>query len=121
MAQGHDGPTFKGMVHAIEQEVVHISFHVSFQGDGRRFNVRFSLQRTPIRREHQALVATIPSPQRLLFPGPGFEGLERPIGVSEAGIALFNSSIGTNIPQLQAVKSILHLRPGTAPLIIYGP
>ncbi|KAI0747145.1 P-loop containing nucleoside triphosphate hydrolase protein [Daedaleopsis nitida] len=114
------GATFKGVVHEIRQEQVHIDFHPSFDGNG-RFNVRFQLNRTSLRRMHQALVASIPSPQRVLFPGPGFEGLDRPIAVSEAPVALFNSTIGQNAEQLAAIKAILHLRVGTAPYIVFGP
>ena len=121
MVQGHEGgPTYKGDVREIRQELVVISFHLTFD-DGQLFNVRFQLSRTPLRRMHQALVAPSLQHKRLLFPEPGMEGLERPMGPADAKILPFNSSIATNPHQSQAVKSILHLRPGSAPFIIDGP
>ncbi|KAI0690995.1 P-loop containing nucleoside triphosphate hydrolase protein [Cerioporus squamosus] len=115
------GQTFKGMVHEIQEERVRINFHTSFHAAGTRYNVRFTLNRTPVRRQHQALIARIPSPQRLLFPVAGFEGLERPITASESRLGLFNSTIGTNPAQLEAVNSILNLKEGAAPFIVFGP
>ncbi|KAI1789433.1 P-loop containing nucleoside triphosphate hydrolase protein [Ganoderma leucocontextum] len=116
------GRTFKGVVHDIRQEEILVSFHPDFPGGaGRPFNVRFQLNRTPLRRQHQAIVATIRSPRRLLFPELGDEGLEIPVTGADSHLALFNSSIGTNIPQLAAVMSIVQLRPGSAPFILFGP
>ncbi|RPD55542.1 P-loop containing nucleoside triphosphate hydrolase protein [Lentinus tigrinus ALCF2SS1-7] len=115
------GQTFKGLVHEIQDERVLVHFHTSFNATGMRYNVRFQLNRTTLRRQHQALVAKIPSPQRLLFPVPGFEGLDRPLTAAESTLELFNSRIGTNPEQLQAVNSILHLKTGSAPFVVFGP
>lgn len=115
------GKTFKGIVHDIRQEEVAVSFHDDFPGAARPFNIRFQLNRTPLRRMHQAIVATIHSPQRLLFPELGDEGLEHPVVGADSRLTLFNSSIGTNAPQLAAVMSILGLRPGCAPFVLFGP
>ncbi|TFK80574.1 P-loop containing nucleoside triphosphate hydrolase protein [Polyporus arcularius HHB13444] len=115
------GQAFKGMVHEIQEERVRINFHASFHGTGTHYNVRFTLNRTPLRRQHQALVAPIRSPQRLLFPVSGFEGLERPVVASDLRLGLFNSTIGGNPAQLEAVISILQLKIGAAPFIVFGP
>ncbi len=109
------------MVHEIQEERVRINFHASFHGTGTRYNVRFTLNRTPLRRHHQALVAPIRSPQRLLFPVSGFEGLERPVVASDLRLGLFNSTIGGNPAQLEAVISILQLKIGAAPFVVFGP
>ncbi|TBU29435.1 P-loop containing nucleoside triphosphate hydrolase protein [Dichomitus squalens] len=115
------GTTFRGLVHEIRQEDVLVSFHPDFPGAGQRFNVGFQLNRIPLRRQHQALVAKNASPQRLLFPNPGQEGLETPVSGVDSRRILFNSSIGNNVPQLIAVQSITQLRPGSAPFNLFGP
>ncbi|PIL27838.1 hypothetical protein GSI_10992 [Ganoderma sinense ZZ0214-1] len=119
--EGGGGRTFKGIVHDIRQEDVRISFHPDFPGASRTYNVRFQLNRTPLRRMHQAIVATIKSPRRLLFPEAGDEGLESPVAGTDSRLQLFNTSIGGNAPQLAAVESILQLRPGCAPFVLFGP
>ena len=119
--EGGGGRTFKGIVHDIRQEQIRVSFHPDFPGASRSYNVRFQLNRTPLRRMHQAIMATIRSSRRLLFPELGDEGLESPIEVTGSQLRLFNTSIGTNAPQLAAVESILQLRPGCAPFVLFGP
>ncbi|KAI0674635.1 P-loop containing nucleoside triphosphate hydrolase protein [Trametes maxima] len=114
------GKTYKGYVHGVRLEVIHVSFHPSFSNAG-RYNVKFQFNRTPIRRLHQALLAKSTSATRLLFPLPVHAPLDRAIRSKEAPLSLFNTSIGTNAAQLQAVKSILHMKSGAAPFIIFGP
>ena len=109
------------MVHEIQDERVRVHFHLSFNTTGTRWNVRFQLNRTTLRRQHQALVARIPSPQRILFPVPGFEGLDTPFAAADSQLELYNSRIGTNPEQLEAINSILHLKTGSAPFIVFGP
>ncbi|RPD55533.1 P-loop containing nucleoside triphosphate hydrolase protein [Lentinus tigrinus ALCF2SS1-7] len=120
-ADGTEGRTHEGFVHDVQMETIRVSFHGSFQAEGRRYNVSFQLNRVPLRRQHQALNSSLPNPGRLLFPDPGQEGLERPLGFNEDPVDLFNALISTNPAQLQAVKSILRLRQGAAPFIIFGP
>ena len=115
------GHTFKGIVHSIRSEQVYVHFHTNFQAIGKTFNVRFQLNRTALRRQHQALAATIPHPERLLFPEDGHEGLDAPIGPDDAQIGLFNTTLSDNVVQRQAVKSIMELKFGSAPFIVYGP
>ena len=121
MVQAEDGHrTFKGDVCDISQEEVKVIFNSEFD-EGQRYNVRFQLNRTPLRRMHQALETQSATHLRLLFPEPGMEGLERPMVPGDGNITLFNSTIQDNPHQTQAVQSILHLRPGSAPFIIDGP
>ena len=119
--QAGAGVTFKGIVYEIHLENILVSFHLNFPGEGQRFNVCFQLNRTPLRRQHQALVASIPAPQRLLFPEVGQEGLAEPVSGVDSSITLFNDSIRQNIPQLIAIQSIILLRIGSAPFILFGP
>ena len=113
--------SFQGFVHDVRAEEIYVHFHGTFQAIDRRYNVFFQLNRTTLRRQHQALLAPIPKPERLLFPEPGQEGLASPVAPGEPQFELFDISIGGNAHQLQAVKSILSLRPGTAPFVVFGP
>lgn len=113
--------THKGIVHNIAMDHVHINFHNSFVGTGRRFNVCFSLNRTPLRRQHQALTVTCPASRELLFPLPGHEGVAAPLHPTASPVTLYNAAIGNNAAQLQAVRTIINLREGSAAFIVFGP
>lgn len=113
--------THKGIVHDIGVDHVRISFHKSFVGTGRRFNVCFSLNRTPLRRQHQALTVTCPASRELLFPLPGHEGVAAPLHPTASPVTLYNAAIGNNAAQLQAVRTIINLREGSAAFIVFGP
>ncbi len=113
--------THKGIVHDVRMDNVRISFHKSFEGTGRRYNVCFALNRTPLRRQHQALTAACPASRELLFPLPGNEGVAAPLTPTALSVALYNTAIGDNAAQLQAVRTILNLREGSAPFIVFGP
>ena len=120
-ADGSEERTHEGYVHDVYMETIRVSFHGSFRAGGTRYNVSFKLNRVPLRRQHQALNASTPDPQRLLFPLPGSEGLAQALGPNDVPISLFNPLIASNHAQLLAVKSILRLRPGSAPFDILGP
>ncbi|KAI0360350.1 P-loop containing nucleoside triphosphate hydrolase protein [Trametes cingulata] len=115
-----DGRTHRGYVHQVRRDDIRVGFHSSFTG-AERYHVRFQYNRTPIKRQHQALLVTSTSSQRLLFPLPGHEGLAVAITPPQCPLTLFNPLLGTNVAQLQAVKSILRLRTGSAPFILFGP
>lgn len=117
---GGQGHTHKGYVHHVRRDDICVSFNASFKA-GARYTVRFLYNRTPIRRQHQALLASSAASQRLLFPIPGFEGLAQAITPAQYPLTLYNTQIATNAAQLQAVKSILQLRTGAAPFIVFGP
>lgn len=123
LVQGsQDGrPTFRGFVHDIRLEHVCVKFHPSFKS-GWKYNVRFELSRTSVKRQHQALLTPpTESTERLLFPRSEHAPLDRAIPLYEDHSKLFNTQIGNNAPQLQAVKSILNMKEDSAPFILFGP
>ncbi|KAI0634733.1 P-loop containing nucleoside triphosphate hydrolase protein [Trametes polyzona] len=111
-----------GYVHAVRLEHILVHFHRSFDVSG-TYIVRFSYNRTPIKRQHQALVTLSTSIRRLLFPLPEHAPLPHPLQSNdpECQLSLYNTKISGNAPQLQAVASVLYMRPGAAPFIIFGP
>lgn len=116
------GRCFEGWVHVVRLDDVGIDFHASFKPTaGQRFNVRFKLNRIPLLRQHQALSAFPPAPQRFLFPVAGHAGLGHAPTAVDLPFSPCNPLVATNPAQLQAVRSILRLRSGAAPFIIYGP
>ena len=119
-SQGSDTRTHRGFVHEVALDHVRVGFHSSFDGSA-IYTVRFQFNRTPIRRQHQAVLVQSTSSQRLLFPNPGDEGIELPIMPTQNPIDLFNPVIASNPAQLQVVKSVLNLKSNTAPFSIYGP
>ncbi|KAM5543431.1 hypothetical protein V8D89_002682 [Ganoderma adspersum] len=115
--------THEGFVHTVRLDNIRFSFHRSFNASSRRFNLNVGLQlnRTPIRPQHQALCAATPAAKRLLFPNQTQAGLARPLTPGEVPLTKFKNLIASNPAQLQAVKSITSLKPGMAPVIIFGP
>ncbi|KAH9930517.1 P-loop containing nucleoside triphosphate hydrolase protein [Epithele typhae] len=121
-SNGPSGQTHRGFVHTVRNEDICVSFHSSFDG-GSRYNVRFEYNRVPIRRQHQALSVPSPSSQRLLFPQMADQGVPNTVSAQQlAGhVITFNTLVASNAAQIQAVKSILHLKPSAAPFVIFGP
>ncbi|RDB30431.1 putative helicase MOV-10 [Hypsizygus marmoreus] len=117
-----EGHWFEGGVHVVRKEEVGLRFNASFRGWTRdqRYNVRFKLNRYPVRRQHQALDTAF-SEERVLFP----EGVHVPRGPypkqADVRLRVINPLIATNPPQLQAVISIVKQAPGAAPFVIFGP
>jgi helicase MOV-10 len=123
--QKHGGPPgqwFEGYVHVVRKEEVGLRFHVSFKGwtSQQRYNIRFKLNRFPLRRQHQAL-ATAFSPDRILFPREHHD-LDRNYRVqADVQLRTYNALIASNPPQLQAVISIVHQKQGSLPFAVFGP
>ncbi|KAG6857049.1 hypothetical protein H0H87_010405 [Tephrocybe sp. NHM501043] len=116
-----EGHWFEGGVHAVRKEEVNLRFNRSFRGaPGQLFNVRFKLNRYPVRRQHQALDGAF-SEERVLF--PEHTHIQSKAHPRQADVRLrpVNPLIGTNGPQLQAVISIVKQPPGSLPFIIFGP
>lgn len=107
-------------MHDVRLDNIRVHFHSSFRVT-ERYNVRFEYNRTPIKRQHQALMARSTSSQRLLFPLPQHVPLHHTLQDNRDPITLYNRQIATNAPQLQAVKSILNMKDNAAPFIIFGP
>ncbi|KAK7046911.1 Rna helicase [Favolaschia claudopus] len=117
-ASGH---WFEGGVHFVRKEEVGLRTHSSFRASpADRFNIRFKLNRYPLRRQHLAL-DTAYSEDRVLFPVAQHVPTIPYPTPSSAKLRVFNSLIGTNAPQLQAVVSIVKRPPGSVPFVIFGP
>lgn len=114
------GHWYEGGVHLVRKEEVGLRFHSSFEGwtKEQKYNIRFKLNRYPMRRQHQAL-DTVFSPDRILFPIESH--IQRCGSPSLSGIRVYNRLIATNPPQLEAITSILAQKPGAAPFAIFGP
>ncbi|THV07182.1 RNA helicase [Dendrothele bispora CBS 962.96] len=118
---------FQGIVHVVRKEEVGLRFHHSFSANpSDRFQVRFKLNRIPMRRQHQAMDYTVFSQDRVLFPTE-VHVPTTPIprvprnGTVPTDLRLRNTLVGTNEPQLQAVLSIVKSEPGSLPFVIFGP
>ncbi|KAJ7323066.1 P-loop containing nucleoside triphosphate hydrolase protein [Mycena albidolilacea] len=115
------GHWFEGGVHFVRKEEVGLRFHGSFRASpADRFNVRFKLNRHPLRRQHLAL-NTVYSEDRVLFPLPLHVPTTSYPTQARARLGVFNPLIATNAPQLQAVVSIVKRPPGSVPFVIFGP
>ncbi|KAG9000495.1 hypothetical protein FRB93_012700 [Tulasnella sp. JGI-2019a] len=108
----------------VEQVQVALVFNPSFHAiRNQHFDIRFRLNRTPIRRMHQALETSCLEP-RLLFPTPQIVQtlrMKKPSTGDMAGLAPFDRKIAQNAPQWLAVGAIAKLRPGAVPFVVFGP
>lgn len=114
-----DNRWFEGHVHLVRQAEVGLRFHTSFDAYSphTRFNIRFHLNRTAVRRQHQVLETAF-SEERILFPTPlHLLPLANPL----PSINFVNKIIETNEPQAQAIKSIVGQAPGSMPFVVFGP
>ncbi|XP_023327482.1 putative helicase MOV-10 isoform X3 [Eurytemora carolleeae] len=85
--------------------------------NGMKVDVRFSLNRFCLRTMHRAVeIAAKDGLLSSLFPTDIKE-----VQVPSTSITPYNRNIETNLPQLQAVKSIVAGTAGHLPYIIYGP
>ncbi|KAI5120592.1 hypothetical protein M0805_008070, partial [Coniferiporia weirii] len=113
---------YRGFVHDVRERSVLLRFSPKFQGlSGQKYAIRFQLNRTVFRREHQAVLFK-PFLNRISFPSGAHSGQLH--AVSEAAtesVQLFNRDISSNAPQLRAVATILHLPLGSIPFIVFGP
>ncbi|KAL1743982.1 P-loop containing nucleoside triphosphate hydrolase protein [Schizophyllum fasciatum] len=113
------GRWYEGRVHVVRQAEVGLKFHTSFGWtSSQRYTVRFKLNRVPLRRQHQALDMVFSQPRALY---PDEEHLLSATRFSTAGIRTINPLMGTNLPQLQAVASIVKLPKGSLPFVVFGP
>ncbi|KAI0075957.1 P-loop containing nucleoside triphosphate hydrolase protein [Panus rudis PR-1116 ss-1] len=119
------GHWFEGHVHFVRLLEVGLRFHESFTGHvpTSRYNIRFKLNRLPLRRQHEVLMNAF-NAKRLLFPMERNILLHQP--PSEAQIAsfqrfIYNPLIAGNDRQMLAVVSITSLPPGSPPFVVFGP
>ncbi|KAG6811022.1 hypothetical protein H0H92_009325 [Tricholoma furcatifolium] len=116
------GRWFEGGVHHVRKEEVSLRFDRSFRGwaPDQLFYVRFKLNRYPARRQHQALDSAF-SEERVMFPGQKFLPKGTYPKPADVRLQLANPLIEKNLPQLQAVVSIVKQPPGSLPFVIFGP
>ena len=116
-AEGH---WYQGRVHVVRQAEVGLRFHKSFgeSSTTQPYNVRFKLNRIPVKRQHQAM-DTVFTQDRVLFPLAAH--LPSSDATGNQPIKVFNSLIQSNQPQLLAVKSIVNQTPGSPPFVVFGP
>lgn len=116
--QGH---WFDGRVHVLRQLELGLRFHGSFSWSAsQRYNIRFKLNRIPMRRQHQAMDSAF-SQTRVLFPLKDQLPTKPYPSPAQKKLELFNTKLATNSPQLQAVCSIVSQAPGSVPFVIFGP
>ncbi|KAG9002612.1 hypothetical protein FRB94_003760 [Tulasnella sp. JGI-2019a] len=114
---------FEGRVLLLKQREVGLVFHGSFHCNaGDKFDARFTVNRIPMRRMHEALDVPF-FPNRVLFPTLRHViGRRTPPNDHElTQIETRNPLIATNRPQLEAVAAILEMKPAGPPFVIYGP
>ncbi|KAI0062690.1 P-loop containing nucleoside triphosphate hydrolase protein [Artomyces pyxidatus] len=113
------GRWFEGHVHVLRQQEVGLRFHGSFPPPVNRelHNIRFKLNRIPLRRQHQALDGGFIE-SRVLFPQQRHVEAMTPLTVS---ITHYNERISGNGPQSDAVRAVASRPPGSVPFVIFGP
>ncbi|TPX32696.1 hypothetical protein SmJEL517_g04200 [Synchytrium microbalum] len=117
-----DDPTetrYEGYTHRVEQEQVLLSFHDRFRQRvfvrGRKFNIMFQFNRTPIKRQHQALDLTKTLPREVLFPSIA------PPRATSAKPADLSGLRGLNEEQTAAVRNVVENSCSYLPYVIFGP
>lgn len=109
---------FSGGVHFVRKESVGLRFDPSFKWTaGQVYNIRFKLNRIPLRRQHQALDTAFKQ-DRVLFPSP--EHIQGPLNAN-VHLNIVNKLIANNPNQLLAVKGIVGQQAGAVPFVIFGP
>lgn len=113
------GQWFEGCVHFVHKGGVGLKFHKSFPkpDKNQRYNVRFKLNRHPLRRQHQALGSAF-APERLLFPMQLHVHARTD---DTAPIRPHNRILANNARQLEAVSAIVNNPPGSVPFVVFGP
>jgi helicase MOV-10 len=112
---------YEGHVHYVRELQVALRFHRSFPKDVTqlRFDVRFQLNRIPLRRQYQTLRA-VHHALHLLFPRPT-HAVQSTTILSGNIHTLHDRKIANNPRQLWAIERILTLPSMSAPFIIFGP
>jgi hypothetical protein len=113
-----DGKWYEGVVREVLQQEVCLRFARAFRGriPGNQFSVRFGFNRTPMRRQHQALNAPF-NEERVFFPVAGHIKASLP----GAPLVFKNGVIAANPAQKLAVETIIRLPPGSPPFVVFGP
>jgi helicase MOV-10 len=113
-----DDKWFEGVVHDLRSDGVGLRFAPSFQvSQTARYSVRFTFNRYPLRRQHQALHRPFME-DRVFFPVAAHI---KSIPANATRLALHNHLIGSNHNQLLAVRTIVNLPVSSHPFVVYGP
>lgn len=116
-----------GYVHKVRDlgVLVHLSRDFPFFS-GADYDVEFTLNRLPLRRQHQA-VCSVNTPtgriaRRILFPDLSrHAGILARRAVAEDDWSPINRQMVDNGPQKDAVRRILEMEEGSPPFIVFGP
>ncbi|EIN09075.1 P-loop containing nucleoside triphosphate hydrolase protein [Punctularia strigosozonata HHB-11173 SS5] len=117
-----DDKWYQGRVHELHNTSVDVRFSDSFSTfRGNSFDVRFVLNRLPLRRAHQAVAIKYPL-THVLFPATRDLAPLRTVTEAQMeAVRLVNRRIAEDREQLQAVATILHRPAGSVPFVIFGP
>ncbi|KAF7323583.1 RNA helicase [Mycena kentingensis (nom. inval.)] len=120
-----DGPWYEGRVHQVHQKHLSLRFGDNFSTyRGTKFDVRFTLNRLPLRRMHQALT-NASNQERILFPTvdhmKGKRNVRRCSEEQIAAIVPVNRLVAEDREQLETVAAIVNRPRGTVPFVIFGP
>ncbi|KAJ6572149.1 P-loop containing nucleoside triphosphate hydrolase protein [Mycena capillaripes] len=117
-----DGPWFEGRVHKVHQTHVSLRFDEKFSTyKGTKFDVKFTLNRLPHRRMHQALTNSFKE-SRFLFPRAEHISRNQRVSASQRdSVTPVNRRIAEDPEQFETVAAILHQPPGSPPFVVFGP
>lgn len=115
---------YEGVVHkvSLNEVTLHLGSNFSMHKHAsRRVDVRFKLNRMPLRRGHQAV--TIHNKlARILFPGPEHILNSQPVNSAQMAEGdLVDRTLADNVEQMKTVATIIAMPPGSVPFIVYGP
>ncbi|KAF8343993.1 P-loop containing nucleoside triphosphate hydrolase protein [Cantharellus anzutake] len=114
------GPWFQGRVEEVERERVHLKFHENFGRqhiEGMQYEVHFKLNRSSLRRMHQAMSIQVHD-TRLIYPAINHVYGHVPELPSPGW---FNRDIQNNLAQQRAVLMVMYAPRDSIPLLIHGP
>ncbi|KAG8900482.1 hypothetical protein FRC00_012708 [Tulasnella sp. 408] len=119
---GESKVTHGGYVHRLRGLGVLLSLHKDFPYYPRlTYDVEFTLNRLPFRRQHDAVRTQGSNNRRFLFPEWRDVTAVRPSIPYKVHFSPLNRFIRGNEPQEMAISRILSMAPGSAPFIIHGP
>ena len=124
---GQPRRVWRGRAVWVRQETVGLSFRADFARahlPGARVEVRFLLERAPLRLFHLGVTRAAGAlPPSLLFPTPAAAAPAAllPARIVTAALGPFNPNVGRNPEQWRAVCAIVEGRARAAPYLVWGP
>ena len=116
------GTWYEGCVHQITGRTARLRFNEKFTAyRGAKVDVKFTLNRLPDRRMHQAVTSDFDI-RRLLFPTEAeCLSLRVPTTTQMRDVGLVDRTLLGNPEQLQAIIAIAFRPPGSVPFVMFGP